>query len=90
MSTGWKELDEQTAWGRIMRLERAVLYAQYAYYVLASPRMSDMQFDKLWADLENAEAQWPGLFSRDSVRWRVGSDIKSAYPEFIRRQCDRT
>jgi len=44
----------------------------YAYYVLAQPTISDQAYDRLYRELADLEAEFPGLISQDSPTQRVG------------------
>jgi DNA ligase (NAD+) len=44
----------------------------YAYYVEAKPRISDREYDRLYQELRELEAQFPALITPDSPTQRVG------------------
>jgi DNA ligase (NAD+) len=46
----------------------------YAYYVLAQPTLSDHAYDRLYRELADLEAQFPGLITPDSPAQRVGGE----------------
>jgi DNA ligase (NAD+) len=45
----------------------------YSYYVLGEPDVSDAEYDVLFRELQDLEAEWPGLRTSDSPTHRVGS-----------------
>jgi DNA ligase (NAD+) len=44
----------------------------YAYYVEANPKISDREYDRLYQELREIEAQFPDLVTPDSPTQRVG------------------
>jgi DNA ligase (NAD+) len=53
----------------------------YAYYVEANPRISDREYDRLYQELREIEAQFPDLVTPDSPTQRVGgAPIKEFKP----------
>ena len=46
-----------------------------AYYVLAQPTVSDAEYDKLFRELVQIEAQYPDLIGADSPTQRVGAPL---------------
>jgi DNA ligase (NAD+) len=58
---------------RIDRLRRDIERANYAYYVLDAPVMSDAEYDALFDELTRLEEQFPELRTPDSPTQRVGA-----------------
>ncbi len=56
---------------RIAALRDEIREHDYLYYVLAQPRISDEQYDKLFAELKKLEAEHPELVTPDSPTQRV-------------------
>lgn len=52
--------------------------ASHEYYVLDAPVLSDREYDKLFRELQDLEAQHPGLRTPDSPTVRVGAAPHSA------------
>lgn len=51
----------------------------HLYYVLASPQISDYEFDMLLKELEKLEKEFPNLASPNSPSKRVGGDITKKF-----------
>jgi len=63
-------------------VSRTVRDARYRYYVLSDLAMPDAEFDKLMAELEAIEADFPALRTPDSPTQQVGAPIDEAFPPF--------
>lgn len=55
---------------------------QRLYYVDHQPEISDRDFDRLLAELQDLEAAHPELAAADSPTRSVGSDLDSEFPKF--------
>ena len=53
----------------------------YHYYVLSQPLISDFEFDKLLAELQQLENENPQFFDPNSPTQRVGSDINQNFTQ---------
>jgi DNA ligase (NAD+) len=53
--------------------------AQHAYYVLDQPALSDLDYDRLFRELQTLEAEYPSLQSEDSPTHRIGAPVQSAF-----------
>jgi len=58
---------------RAAELRRLLERANYAYYVLDQPELSDAEFDRLFQELRAIEAAHPELRTRDSPTQRIGA-----------------
>lgn len=58
---------------RAATLRQQIDQANYAYYVLDAPTISDAEYDKLFRELQSLEAEHPDLRSPDSPTLRVGA-----------------
>ncbi|MFQ6615631.1 MAG: NAD-dependent DNA ligase LigA [Fidelibacterota bacterium] len=58
---------------RVSELRRQIEYHNYRYYVLDDPELSDAEYDTLFRELVELEAQHPGLVTPDSPTQRVGA-----------------
>ncbi len=65
---------ERCAWLRA-EIERH----NHAYYVLDAPTIPDAEYDKLFRELQNIEAQHPELLTADSPTQRVGGKILEGF-----------
>ncbi len=58
--------------GRMAWLRQTLHRYDHAYYVLDAPIVPDAEYDRLFAELQALEAQYPALASADSPTRRVG------------------
>nr|NIO43454.1 NAD-dependent DNA ligase LigA [Burkholderiales bacterium] len=58
---------------RVKQLREQIREANYAYYALDTPQISDAEYDRLFRELEQLEAHHPDLVNDDSPTQRVGS-----------------
>ena len=58
---------------RAAELRRALERASYEYYVLDRPEISDLEYDRMFRELQTLEAQHPELRTLDSPTQRVGA-----------------
>ena len=58
---------------RVEELRKEINYHNYRYYVLDSPVIPDVEYDKLMEELKRLEAQYPELVTPDSPTQRVGA-----------------
>lgn len=70
----------QTLTERAEQLRQQLNEANYRYYVLADPTLTDRQFDELLQELQAIEAANPELITPDSPTQRVGSDLTPSFP----------
>lgn len=59
---------------RVEELHRQLHEANYEYYVLDAPTISDAEWDRLFRELKSIEAQHPELALPDSPTQRVGAE----------------
>ncbi|MCF2133706.1 MULTISPECIES: NAD-dependent DNA ligase LigA [Mycetohabitans] len=69
---------ERAAWLRI-EIDRA----NYAYYVLDRPEIPDAEYDKLFKELEQIEADHPDLITPDSPTQRVGGAVAEGFAPIV-------
>ncbi len=65
---------------RINFLKDKINKANYEYYVEDNPTISDFEYDKMFAELKELEAQNPLLITPDSPTQRVGSISEKFFP----------
>ena len=65
---------------RINFLKDEINRANYKYYVEDNPSISDFEYDKMFAELKELEAQNPLLIAPDSPTQRVGSISEKFFP----------
>lgn len=61
-----------TAAKRVEQLRAEIRKHDHAYYVLAQPSISDLQYDRLLEELRRLEAENPKLLTPDSPTQRIG------------------
>lgn len=66
---------------RVTQLRDTINQHNYAYYVLAEPRIPDSEYDRLLCELQELEAQFPELVTPDSPTQRVGAAPLSEFAE---------
>ena len=59
----------------ILALRKELERANYQYYVLNAPTMSDYEFDQKLRRLQDLEALYPDMFDANSPTQHVGSDL---------------
>jgi DNA ligase (NAD+) len=64
----------------IEELRNALRFHEYRYYILSDPLISDVEYDRLYKQLESLEKQNPGLITKDSPTQRVGSSLNTGFP----------
>jgi DNA ligase (NAD+) len=71
---------------RAASLRQQIERANYAYYVLDAPEISDAEYDRLFRELQALEASHPGIQSPDSPTQRVGAPVASALAKYTHRR----
>lgn len=70
---------------RIEELTNILNQANYEYYVLANPTLTDQEFDKYLRELENLEEEYPNLASPTSPTKRVGGEVIDKFKKIKHR-----
>lgn len=70
---------------RVATLTKLINGYNHAYYVESNSLISDYEFDKLLAELQQLEQQYPTLLDPNSPTQRVGSDINQAFEQVSHR-----
>jgi DNA ligase (NAD+) len=65
-------MNRQQAEQRIRDLHAVIRHHDYLYYVKDQPDVADSEYDKLFAELKQLEAQYPEFVTPDSPTQRVG------------------
>ena len=80
-------MTKEQAKKRIEELRKILEDANYRYYVLAKPTISDYEYDKLLEELEKLEKEYPEFADPNSPTQRVGGEpvkgfktVKHKYP----------
>ena len=64
---------------RADKLRKSLEQANYEYYVLNNPSLSDYEYDMHMRELQDLERQYPELADATSPTQRVGNDINQAF-----------
>ena len=72
-------MTERDAKARHGQLAEEIRRHDHAYYVLALPSLSDQEYDRLYRQLLDLEAQFPQLATPDSPSQRVGGEPLKAF-----------
>lgn len=83
-STGKSTL-AQLARNEILELRRKIERADYAYYILDKPEISDAEYDAWMRRLRELEAQHPQLVTTDSPTQRVGTRLSDDFVALAHR-----
>jgi DNA ligase (NAD+) len=59
---------------QIEALRSEIRTHDYLYYVLATPKITDLEYDRLLKRLMDLESEWPELASSDSPTQRIGDE----------------
>lgn len=78
----YKDFMEQKAKRRIKNLIDQINNHNHAYYVLDDPELTDMEYDKLFRELEDIEYKYPQLISPSSPTQRVGHPVDSGLKSY--------
>ncbi|MBI5779579.1 MAG: NAD-dependent DNA ligase LigA [Planctomycetes bacterium] len=60
-------------------LRQQLNFHNYRYYVLDSPEISDIEYDRLLRELTGMEKQYPELVTSDSPTQRVGAPVQDTF-----------
>ena len=71
---------------RAASLRQQLERANYAYYVLDAPEISDAEYDRLFRELQALETEHPQLAAEDSPTRRVGAAISSSLVKYTHRR----
>lgn len=79
------ELTEQQAAERINVLCEIINHHSYQYYVLDEPEIPDVEYDRLFRELQGLEEQFPALKKIDSPTLRVGGVALDSFSQVTHR-----
>lgn len=74
-------MTESDITSRLTELRSQLDLHSYRYYVLDEPSISDAEYDRLFAELQSLEQQFPELVTADSPTQRVGARPDSGFAE---------
>ncbi len=70
---------------RILELRKELEYHNNRYYVLSSPIIDDLQFDRLMHELQDLEVKHPEMYDPNSPTQRVGKDKTEGFAQVKHR-----
>jgi len=74
-------VSEQDLAARAAELRRELNEHIYRYFILNEPIITDAEYDALYHELKQIEAEHPELITPDSPTQRVGSDLQADLPK---------
>ena len=72
-------MEKEEAKKRIQELTKELEKANYEYYVLDNPTLSDAEFDRLMEELIHLEEEFPDYKFKNSPSQRVGGQVASSF-----------
>jgi len=72
--------DKEEAASRIERLRAVINYADWKYYVNDNPVLADAEYDALFRQLKDIEANDPALVTPDSPTQRIALGLSDKFP----------
>ena len=69
---------------RVKELTKILNEANYNYYVLDNPTITDQEFDKYLRELENIELEYPEFAYKNSPTKRVGGEVIDKFQKVVR------
>ena len=77
--------NEASAEKRVVTLRAEIKEHNRRYYEEAAPTISDREYDKLYRELTDLEAEYPQFDSEDSPTKRVGGTVQKAFTQVAHR-----
>ena len=71
---------------KLEQLKAKIRQADYRYYILSDPEISDKEYDSLLKDLKNLESQRPEFITFDSPTQRVSGGISKGFSSVEHKQ----
>jgi len=78
-------MDKESIQQQIENLRKELREANYKYYVLAQPEMSDYDFDRKLEELQKLEQAHPEFFDPNSPTRRVGGEPTKDFPSITHK-----
>ncbi|MBU0744936.1 MAG: NAD-dependent DNA ligase LigA [Gammaproteobacteria bacterium] len=66
---------------RIIELRKLLNDYSYYYYVLDQPQVPDIEYDRLFRELQDIESKFPDLITSASPTQRIGAKPAAAFPQ---------
>jgi len=71
---------------QVQSLRQALHHHGYCYYTLDAPEIPDAEYDRLFRQLQDLEAEHPELLSPDSPTQRVGGSVLATFATVVHRK----
>lgn len=71
---------------RIYELRELLNKANYEYYVLENPTLSDYEFDRLMRELMDLETEYPECYDANSPSVRVGGEVVETFHKIVHKR----
>ncbi|MBX7230707.1 MAG: NAD-dependent DNA ligase LigA [Bdellovibrionales bacterium] len=81
-----KEVELSNVESQIKELRERIQQANYAYFVLDHPEMTDFAYDQLFKTLQTLESKYPNFISPESPTQRVGANPLDQFSQKQHRQ----
>ncbi len=72
-----------TVYEKIIEMRKVLEKANFDYYVLQSPTLTDQEYDKQFKDLEKLEKEYPQYDSLDSPTKKVGGYVENTFAAVV-------
>ncbi|MBP1601112.1 MAG: ligase, partial [Acidobacteria bacterium] len=79
-----RDIDRASA--RVAELRKEIEFHNYRYHVLNDPVISDEEYDRLFRELLELEAEYPELSSPDSPSRRIGAEPQEKFRKVEHRR----
>jgi len=77
---------EEKIAARVAQLRELINYHDYRYYVLDEPEIADVEYDRLFRELQELEERYPELVTPDSPTQRLGGRPAERFATVAHRQ----
>ena len=78
-------MTREEAGKKLEAMRRTLSRWSYEYYVLDAPTATDYEYDELYRELTEIEAEFPELVTEDSPSRRVGGKVLDKFEKFTHR-----
>ena len=75
-------MTREEAGKKLEAMRRTLSRWSYEYYVLDAPTATDYEYDELYRELTEIEAEFPELVTEDSPSRRVGGKVLDKFEKF--------
>ncbi len=76
-------MNKETVKQEIQRLQKLISYHNKKYYTEDDPEISDFEYDQLYRRLEELEAQFPEMATKNSPTQRIGDTVYNSFAPVV-------